>query len=284
VTADPSRISPLVIVVVVTWNGKNDTLECLESLRAVLYSNFRILLVDNASSDGTVEAVRERFPDVQILRTDRNLRYAGGSNVGIRAAMEQNAKYILLLNNDTLVHPHLLTELVTAAEGDSRVGMVGGMIYYFDERDRIWFAGGKIDWWKGWIAHVGIRQRDSGQFSSQHPTEYITGCCLLVKREVVERIGLLDESYFMYGEDTDWCMRAQRAGYRLLIQPRAKLWHKVSVSSGGHLSWFKNWNKLKSTLRLMRKYARPYHWITASLLLPLMVARGMVESTRKRSR
>lgn len=275
---------PLVFIVVVTWNGKRDTLECLASLQAVTYPNYRILLIDNASTDGTQEAVQKQFPSVEMIRTDRNLRFAGGNNVGIRHALSQGAAYVLLLNNDTVVDPNFLTELVATAERDPSVGMVGARIYYHEDPQRIWFAGGEISWWSGWIAHTGIRQVDRGHFDSERAVDYITGCCMLVRREVIERIGLLDERFFMYGEDVDWCLRARRAGYRLVFQPKAKVWHKLSVSAGGHFSWFKNWNKLKSTFRLLRRYAKPYHWLTIPLLLPLMIIRGALQSVFQRTR
>jgi GT2 family glycosyltransferase len=264
--------SPLVYIVVLTWNGKEDTLECLRSLQAVTYANFRILVIDNASADGTSEEVQKFLPNIEVMSNETNLRFAGGNNVGIRYAIGKNADYILLLNNDTVVEKEFLSELIATAECDPEIGMVGAKIYYHDDPTRIWFAGGMIEWWKGWISHVGLRQLDQGQFESVEETDYITGCCLLVKRQVIEKIGILDESYFMYGEDADWCIRAQRAGYKLTVQPKAKVWHKLSVSSGGHLSWFKNWNKLKSNMRLMWRYAKPYHWATILVTLPFVIA------------
>lgn len=253
---------PLVYIVVLTWNGKQDTAECLQSLQRLSYPNARVLLVDNASTDGTVEAVRSHFPNVEILVNETNLRFAGGNNVGIKRALANNADYVLLLNNDTIVEPNFLTHLVRAAEGDDSVGMTAPKIYYFHQSRLIWFAGGKIEWWKGWISHIGIREVDRGQYDSIREVDYLTGCCMLVKRKVIEQIGLLDECYFIYGEDADWCIRATRAGYKLLYVPSAVIWHKLSVSAGGHLSWFKNWNKLKSQLRLMMRYAQPHHWLT----------------------
>jgi len=254
--------SPLVYIIVLTWNGKQDTIECLRSLQKVSYQNFKILLVDNASSDGTVDAVRKEFHNVEMIINDANLRFAGGNNVGIRKALDQGAKYILLLNNDTVVEKDFLSHLVDVAEREKRSGMVGPKIYFHSDPNRLWYAGGKIEWWKGWISHVGVREKDTGQYNSQSLTDYITGCCILVRREVIEKIGVLDESYFIYGEDADWCLRAARVRYSLLYVPSAVIWHKLSVSTGGHLSWFKNWNKLKSQLRLMARYARWYHWLT----------------------
>ncbi len=253
---------PLVYIVVLTWNGKDDTLECLRSLRDVTYSNFKILVVDNASADGTAAAVIEEFPDVEVVINKSNLRFAGGNNVGIQKALDHGAKYIMLLNNDTVVEKNFLNNLLDAAEKNSFVGMAGPKIFFHDDPRRIWYAGGKIEWWKGWISHVGVRQIDNGQYNIQSETDYITGCCVLVKSEVIQQIGMLDESYYIYGEDADWCIRTARAGYILLYVPAAVVWHKLSVSSGGHLSWFKNWNKLKSQIRLLARYARWYHWLT----------------------
>jgi GT2 family glycosyltransferase len=119
-----------------------------------------------------------------------------------------------------------------------------------------------INWWRGKVAHVGIREEDKGEYDVTKEVDYLTGCCMLVKREVIETVGMLDEKYHMYGEDVDWCVRASRAGYELLYIPSSLVWHKLSVSTGGHLSWFKNWNKLKSRLRLMVCYARWYQWPT----------------------
>lgn len=253
---------PLVYIILVTWNRKDDTLECLRSLKNITYQNYRILVVDNASIDRTQEAVKQEFPDVEYIYNQTNLRYGGGNNVGIRFALEHGAEYVLILNNDTTVEPNFLTHLVNAAEKNSQVGLAGPIIYYYDQPNRIWYAGGNISWWQGWLSHRGIREIDAGQYQKDEPTDFITGCCILAKRNVIETIGVFDESYFIYGEDTDWSIRASRAGFTLLFVPTAKVWHKLSVSTGGHLSWFKNWNKLKSQLRLMVRYAKPYHWLT----------------------
>jgi len=253
---------PMVYIIILTWNGRKDTLDCLRSFKTVEYPNYRIILVDNASVDGTVDAVRKEFPGVDIIVNPTNLRFAGGNNVGMRKAVMGGADYILLLNNDTLVDKDFLIKMMDTALSDDMIGMVGSKIYYNDKRRYLWYAGGKIEWWKGWISHRGVHELDRGQYDHRCETDYITGCCLLVKRDVVDDIGFLDESYYIYGEDADWCIRARRAGYKLLYEPGSVIWHKLSVSSGGHLSWFKNYNKFKSQLRLMARYAKWYHWLT----------------------
>ncbi len=158
--------------------------------------------------------------------------------------------------------------------------MAGPKIYYYNEPERIWFAGGKVEYWKGWVSHIGIREPDNGQYDTPRDVDYLTGCCMLVKREVIERIGKLDESFFIYGEDADWSLRAARAGYRLRFVPSSVIWHKVSASSGGNLSWFKNWNKLKGELRLMARYAKWYHWVTIPAGITLNVTAAFLKLKR----
>jgi len=260
---------PSVSVILVNWNGRNDTLECLHSLAKVSYAPMHIIMVDNASADDSVDAVKREFPSVEMIPNKTNLRFAGGNNIGIKHALERGSDYILLLNNDTTVDAEFLTELVKAADADPGIGMVGAKIYYYDDPKRIWFAGGRIEWWKGWISHIGLREEDRGQYDTARAVDYITGCCLLVKRPVIEKIGNLDEQFFMYGEDVDWCLRVCKAGFRLVYEPKAKIWHKLSVSAGGHLSWYKNWNKLKSTIRLVARYASPLQWAVIPFVLPI---------------
>jgi len=275
---------PSVSVILVNWNGRNDTLECLHSLAKVSYAPMHIIMVDNASADDSVDAVKREFPSVEVIPNKTNLRFAGGNNIGIKRALERGSDYILLLNNDTTVDAEFLTKLVKAADADPGIGMVGAKIYYYDDPKRIWFAGGRIEWWKGWISHIGLREEDRGQYDTARAVDYITGCCLLVKRPVIEKIGNLDEQFFMYGEDVDWCLRVCKAGFRLVYEPKAKIWHKLSVSAGGHFSWYKNWNKLKSTLRLAARYANPFQWIVIPFLLPLRAlweAAGLLRGSTK---
>jgi GT2 family glycosyltransferase len=271
--------NPLVYIIVLTWNGKKDALECLGSLKELAYPNYRVLVIDNASVDGTAEQVRSQFPDVELIVNKDNFRFAGGNNVGIEYALTKNADYILLLNNDTTVDKTFIDELVSTAESDTKIGMVGPKMYYYSDPNRIWYAGGKIEWWKGWLSHIGVREMDNGQYSQTKETDFISGCCILVSRAFVEKVGMLDTTYYIYGEDVDWCIRAFRAGYRLMFEPKAKIWHKLSVSTGGHLSWFKNWNKLKSQLRIMARYAKWYCWFTIPVGNIYEVIKNFIKAT-----
>ena len=253
---------PLVWVIIVNWNGREVTLDCLDSLHHATYRNRHVLVVDNASTDGSVEGIRKLHPDVEVLALPENRRFAGGNNAGIRHALKGGAEFLLLLNNDTTVDPGYLEPLVERLSSDPSTGIVAPKIYYHSQPDRLWYAGGSISFWSGSMKHVGIREYDHGQHDTPGETDYATGCCFLTRGELVAKIGLLDESYYMYTEDADWCMRARRAGYRVMYEPQARVWHRLSVSAGGHLSWYKLKNKACSNFRFFRRYARWYQWFT----------------------
>lgn len=267
-----NSIRPLVYIILLNWNGKEDTLECLRSLEKINYPNYRICLVDNASTDGSVEAVRTAYPNVEIIENSENLRFAEGNNVGIRYALNRGVDYVLLINNDTKVDTEFLQVMVSFAENNSLIGLVGPMIYYYDQPNLIWSAGGEISFWRGRIAHRGLRQRNSVKFNEIIEVDYLTGCTLLVKKEVIKKVGLLDSSYYIYTEDTDWCERAKRAGFKLFLVPQAKVWHKISSTSGGGLTDYKVFHKVKSNYLFFNKYARWYHWFT----IPIFVIFGLI--------
>jgi len=225
---------PQVTIIVLNWNGLNDTLDCLESLDQLDYQSYEAVVVDNGSGDGSVPVIREQFPGVTIIENGENLGYTGGNNVGLRYAMIQGADYALLLNNDTVVDPAFLRILMDTAEAESSVGIAGPTIYYHERPDVIWSAGGAIDWQRGSTRMVGLDERDEGQFG-QEPREvdFVTGCALLVKRAVLERVGLLDERFFAYYEETEWCVRASQAGFKIMHVPLAYIWHKISPATQG---------------------------------------------------
>ena len=262
VNETPSLAHPRVTAVVVNWNGRDVTLECLRSLRGVRYRPFHVIVVDNASTDGSVDAIRGEFPEVEVLPQTDNLRFAGGNNAGIARALDAGADEILLLNNDTVVDPGVVEALVHRMDADDRAGMVAPKIFYYDMPRLLWFAGGEISFWTGTMRHRGIRESDHGQFETPTRIDYATGCCILVRASVIRNVGSLDESYFIYGEDADWSMRIRHAGYAIWYEPAARVWHKLSVSAGGHLSPFKLRNKYLSNLRFFARYGRWYHWLT----------------------
>ena len=225
-------VGKLTFIIILNWNGWQDTTECVESCLKLTYSNSRILIVDNGSMDGSERELRQRFPELEILQTGSNLGYAGGNNVGIRHALARGAEYIWLLNNDTSVEPEALTSLVEAAETSSDVGIVGSLILHYQQPQTICFAGGYINWRDGSTRHLGIGEPDAGQYVLRRSVDYVSGCSMLLTRACIEKIGLLQKEYFLYYEETDWCARALRAGFKVFCQPASRVYHKESPSTG----------------------------------------------------
>jgi GT2 family glycosyltransferase len=243
------------------WNGKLVTLEGLTSLGHSEYPGLRILLVDNGSHDGSVEAIRTSFPQIEVLPLESNIGFARGNNIGIRHALSHGADQIMLLNNDTTIDPQAISRMSRILQSSSEIGIVVPKILYYAKPTRIWYAGGKLSFWTGTIRHLGIREEDSGAFENRFDTDFATGCCFLTRRSVFTTVGLLDETYYMYTEDADWSLRVRRAGFRIVFEPQAKIWHKISVDSGGHLSPYKLTNKFRSNFRFFARYAKWYHWL-----------------------
>lgn len=225
-------MKPVVFVIILNWNGYQDTVACVESCLQSTYLAFQILIVDNGSSDNSEPLLRQRFPDIEILQTGSNLGFAGGNNVGIRQALASGADYVWLLNNDTIVAPDALTELVKLAEGAPRVGMVGSKILFHGQPSTIWFAGGFWTPDGGNFLHRGFGEEDAGLYDTPCGVDFLTGCSLLVKTGLIEEIGPMREDYFLYWEDADWSRRAVESGWELWYAPVARVWHKVSASAG----------------------------------------------------
>ena len=216
---------PCVFIVILNTNRKQDTLEALASIFAGAYKNLQVIVLDNQSTDGSVEAVRAGYPQVQLLNLEKNLGYAGNNNVGIEAAMQQGADWVLVLNEDTILDPDCLTRLVEAGEADERTGIVGPLVYHHNEPEVIQSAGVWLDFvWRS--IHIGQNEPDRGQYTDPRQVDAISGCAILVRRQVIEQVGSLDERFFYYWEETEWCVRARKAGWRVVHVPKAKLWHK----------------------------------------------------------
>lgn len=254
--------NPLVAVIIVSWNGKQVTFDCLESLRAVEYKPFKIYVVDNASSDDSADEIARLFPEVKLIRSETNRLYAGGNNYGFQIAMQDNPELVLFLNNDTVVDKDFLNNLVKAINNDNQIGIVGPKIYHFNRPEIIWSAGGFISLFRGKTGHYGLRRPDSERWNRQREVGYLTGCAQMIRAELFQRLGGFDESYQMYSEDADLCQRARNAGYKVVYVPDSRIWHKISSSSGGGLTTYKIRNKIRGNLRFFRRYAHWYHWLT----------------------
>jgi hypothetical protein len=251
-----------VLVIILTWNARTETESCVESVLQLDHDRFDVLVIDNASEDGTVEALQQRFGDrVLLQRNSSNLLFAGGMNVGLQHALDHGYDAALMLNNDVLVDPAMLRDLLTVLRSSDDIAAVGPKIYYQKPSDLLWCVGGEMNLWTGWPRHRGLRRRDAAVFEATRDVDYITGAGILFRRQALERVGLLDTGYAMYAEDVDWAFRARKAGYRLVVVPQARMWHAVSAAAGA-TSGFKIRRRLRSQLRFLRKHAAWYHWIT----------------------
>jgi len=216
---------PLVYIIILNSNRRDDTLACLASISQSTYKEISVIVLDNKSTDGSVEAIRSSFPKVQLINLSTNLGYAGNNNVGIEEAIKQEAEWILVLNEDTILDPDCLTELVKVGESDTKIGIVGPLVYHYDEPNVIQSAGGVLGrYWES--IHLGKNEEDRGQFKSPNSVEWVSGCAILVRREAIEQAGMLDKNYFIYWEETEWCIRVGRFGWKIFHVPSAKLWHK----------------------------------------------------------
>jgi GT2 family glycosyltransferase len=221
-------------IIILNWNGLEDTLECLSSVEKITYKTFRATVVDNGSTDGSVENIRLKFPEVTVIENEKNLGFAEGNNVGIRYALNHGADYVFILNNDTVVAPDILSAFLDVAENSSHAGIVGGKILFHSVPNRIWFAGGKWVPNQGHCIHVGWGETDDGlSFDAVTENDCVSGCAMFVKRIVAEKVGLFAPEFYLTFEDTDWCFRARKQGYQCLYAPKAKVWHKVSATFGG---------------------------------------------------
>ncbi len=216
---------PYVITIILNTNRRDDTLACLDSLLKNSYENHKVIVLDNASTDGSVEAIQTAFPGVEILSLTENKGYAGNNNVGIEAALDQQADWVFVLNEDTILDPGCITKLVEIGENNSEIGILGPMVYHYDEPEVIQSAGGHFSRYLQ-ASHIAQNEPDQGQFSKSRQVNWISGCAILVRREVIEQLGMLDERFFIYFEETEWCLRTSRGGWKIVHVPSAKIWHK----------------------------------------------------------
>jgi len=271
---------PKVAIIVLNWNGWRDTIECLESLRKLSYPNYFIVVVDNGSSDDSVERIKawargensssvsqelcakerpshsinlveytwavartgglgkqeEKFEElprhdkVVLITVDKNLGFAGGNNVGTRYALRSGAEWVLLLNNDTVVDPWLLDQMILGAKLERKVGVVGPKILFYDNPSVIQSVGGTLNLWTGRGYLRGHGEADHGQYDQPHDVDWVSGAAIFIRAEALQKVGLLDESYFLCYEETDLCYRIKKAGYSIRVIPTARVWHKGSRS------------------------------------------------------
>ncbi len=258
-----------VYVVILNYKGGEKTVACLESLaknKKTKEIKIEIVVVDNASNDGYLDIIKKKFPYVIFIENEKNLGFTGGCNEGMRYGINHDADFVMLLNNDTEVSENLIGNLVGAANGEN-VGGVLPKIYFakgFEfHKDRyknsdlgkvIWYAGGEMDW-DNLIGHnIGVDEVDQGQFDVKKETDLATGCCFLIKTEVLNKIGLFDDKFFLYYEDADLTQRIKKAGYKILYEPKAVMWH-INAGSSGSGSILQDYYITRNRLLFGERYA-----------------------------
>ena len=243
-------IDKSVNVFVLNWNGEAIILDCLRSLDKVTYVNTNIILIDNGSTDRSVDIIKKEFPNIEIIMVNKNLGYAGGNNYGFMSAKYQS-EYSIFINNDTIVSPDFIEPLIKSLNDDFLIKQTAPKILYADEPDTFWFAGGYINLLFGWIRHRGIRKIDKGQYDKITIIDYATGCCFCIRTKDFELFNMFDESFPMYGEDVDLSLRIRKLGGSIRYIPQSKIWHKVSASMGGQFSFIKWKRKNLGKIRLI---------------------------------
>ncbi|MEI7748283.1 MAG: glycosyltransferase family 2 protein [Chlorobiaceae bacterium] len=258
----------LTCIVVLNWNGAEETIACLESLAPVLVKGYKLLVVDNGSTDGSPEKIRRAFPAVEQLCLSANLGYAGGNNAGFRRVQEMQAEFVIFLNNDTIVDVGFCAPLVETLRLLPLAGIAVPKIYYWDRPDLLWYAGGVVRLSTGLICHVGLRQKDAPEFDRPGSTGYATGCCFAMRCRDFEAVGGFDEQFAMYAEDVDLSLRVRALGKSIEYVPSSRVWHKVSASLTGRPLL----KLVKKSLGALRLFSKQRAWSGMALyplLLPL---------------
>lgn len=250
---------PLVCAVTLNWKRPSDTITCLQSLAEQTYPNLQTLVVDNGSGDDSVERIQTACPHAHVIANPENSGFARGTNLGIARALELGADFVFILNNDTYLAPDTVGILVQHCEED--VGLVAPIIYYAAAPTHIWSLGGSLNRWLLETQGSVRGQEDMGQWPAVLEQDFVPACGLLAPRSVFERVGYFDERFFMYYEDLDFSLRVRKAGLRILSVTDAKMWHEVSLSSGGSDSPNERYWMARSSVLYFRKHAQPWQWL-----------------------
>jgi GT2 family glycosyltransferase len=250
---------PALSIILVNYRRPDDTVECVRSLSGSTFRDVQIIIVDNGSGDGSTDRLRRECAGTILITSPRNVGFAGGNNLGIRRALDDGSRFILLLNNDTIIDPGTIEALMATIRAGRRTGIVGAKIVYYDRPDILWFAGGYLNPNAARAGHHGIGKPDGPAFHSPKPCEYVTGCCLLARREVFEAVGMLPTPYFAYMEDAEFCLRTRRAGYAVLYEPRARVLHKISMTTRWDSPAYIYLN-LRNKLLFLKRNSRPALW------------------------
>ncbi|MFA6005272.1 MAG: glycosyltransferase family 2 protein [Patescibacteria group bacterium] len=242
-------------VIICNQNGFTDTAKCIESIKTIRSAKLDILVIDNGSEMSDFKKIQE-IKDISVIRNEKNYGYARGNNQGILYFLNKSEKpgYILLLNNDAFCEEDFLFPLLKILDKSRRVGAVNPLIYYAKERNRIWSSGGKLNMESGSISSDYMFHNPSVSIKEPYLVDFVSGCACLVRTEIFQEVGLLEESYEMYVEDVEFSLRVRNHGWVCMVEPRCKIYHKVSASSGGTASFKKRYYISRNTMFLAKTY------------------------------
>lgn len=264
-----------ITIIILNWNGANDTIECINSLKEIKNFTLDIFVIENGSDQDDYLELKNKFPEIKLIRCEENLGFAGGNNLGIKYAMNDNPDYILLLNNDTTVEPDFIDRLLKVFEKKSKAGIVAPRINYYYEPKKIWTEGGKISRIRG-SGFAYSERYDNGVDTEFRSVTFVSGCCMLIKRELIETIGMFDKNYFLYVEDTDFCKRTLDSGYKIYIAYSSKIFHKVSSSTNKNLSVLPLYYMTRNRLYFAKKNFPKTHFITFFYILITMLIKSII--------
>lgn len=268
--------APKVCVLILTWNTRDEVLTCVEHAVAADYPNYEVVVIDNASKDGTSAALMEKYADVTLLENPVNLGYAGGNNRGLRYALEHGADHMLIINSDTVMPKDLLTKIVQVAASSDNVAAVGVKNLKMDDPSTLWAAYPEVVYGRGLLRVVGQGQPDSPEYDVVKDVDGVSGSCMLLSRRAVEDVGLLDETFFMYHEDLDWCQRAISKGYRCVYAGTAHILHKGSSSTQMTRAGY--YFLVRNAIIFARRHGSPLQFL--SVLISTVLYGVRIEVTR----
>lgn len=261
---------PSVLIVIVNFNGATDTIECIKSLEKISFKNYQIQIVDNSSDEENKKLLITKLSNkIKVIYSSTNLGFAGGNNIGIKESLKKNYDYTLLLNNDTLVEPDFLTNLTVEAQKNCEIGILAPKINYNLKRNFVWSAGGRISRIRGSGFSKYENKKDSKEIKNRD-VEFVSGCCLLIKNEVFEKVGLLDENYFLYLEDTDFCQRVINAGFKIRLVASSKIYHKVNSTTARHQTSLPIYYTTRNRLYFSKKLLGNWYYAVLSYLFITM--------------
>ena len=261
-----ARVLQMIYAIVINYNNYKDTVECVDSLKRTYLQRFKLVIIDNGSTDESAHMLKKIENDNRVvISSNINIGFSGGNNIGIKYALNNNADFILLLNNDTVVTPEFLSRLlstyyqVSTLQRTDKI-ILSPKINYFYDKKKIWFCGGTWNSVTGRTTHIGINEEDVGQFKDPFRVSFLSGCCMLIPAKAIQEVGLMSEDYFLYCEDTDYCLRLMKAGYELWVDPSSLIYHKVNASTGkasDTYTYYSVRNKQYLIDRYIKRFYRP---------------------------